>query len=103
MLLAVTGDVAAFVATAALRKWAREIYIVAAGGGPGEARSFSLEQLRGYWMCASQRPAKNWSEARSPIDSAWLEAKRLAWIFEGPFAVITDRGVKLQLCRRCRS
>ena len=46
MMLAVVADAAAFAATAALRRWASEIYTVAAGGGQSAARSFSLQQLR---------------------------------------------------------
>ena len=61
------------------------------------ARAFSLEQLRGYWECAEKAPAKRWSEVRSPIDAARLEARLLEWSFQGPFVAITDRGVKILL------
>ena len=97
LMLAVAGDAAGFAATSALRRWAREVYDTTAGVSHGAARGFSLKQLRCYWIIAAGAPARNWGEARSPIDAAKLEAKRLGWKFEGPFKLRTDRDVKIDL------
>ena len=81
MLLGVVGDSAGFSATAALRRWAREIYDAACGGACGAARRFALPELRRLWETAAAKEIKRWGESRSPIDAATLEATRLGFKF----------------------
>ena len=95
-VLAIHGDPTWRPATEASRRWATEVY-KAANGGDGNPNALDLAELRRVWeACSGQRPA-NWRMARGPMDAGHLERARMGWKEDGPFNVVTDRGLKLCL------
>ena len=83
------GDPMAKPASAALHRWAMEVWQAA---GLRDPRGFSLTQLRAVWQASSSRGQDTWRGPRGPMSVARLEAARLGWAFQGPFEILLATG-----------
>jgi len=103
-LFVARGDPTWRPAQAPVLRWAQEVWWTVAPRGAA-AQALKPTVLRQAWEEASKAVPKSWSHARGPIDAAVLSANRVGWSFGGPFTLITDQGVKIQLFEtspRCR-
>jgi len=95
-LFVARGDPTWRPALAPVLRWAQEAWwTVAPRGAATQALKPTL--LRQAWEEASKAFPRSWTHVRGPIDAAVLSASRIGWSFEGPFTLVSDQGVKIQL------
>ena len=58
---------------------------------------FSLPQMRRMWHAAMRERQVEWSSAKGPLAIARLSLRRLQWEWPAPFALVTDRGDRIDL------
>ena len=93
LVLLAHGDPLAKPATAAMCRWAKEVWLASCGQ---EGRALPLSRLSRLWRLSLCGP-KGWRSARGPMAVARLEAKRLGWSFDDPFTLVTAQGHRIPL------